>query len=92
MYLGGGDGRAVATELVDSLCSAFYEVEKVYKDDVSFALDDFMDSHFHAVCEDESTEELGLIMGTRFTYSHSELILLLRHASVHSSNSGATSS
>ena len=56
----------MAAELVDSLVNAFYEVEKVYKDDVSFALDDFMDSHFHTVCEDESPEELGIIMGTAF--------------------------
>lgn len=40
----------------------FVSPEKVYKDDVSLILDEYLEVNFNTICEDGSTEEVGELL------------------------------
>lgn len=41
------------------LMDMFTGPERIYKDDVAFVLEDYMESNFNTVCDDGSADELG---------------------------------
>ena len=73
---GGDDSRETAARLVDEIRQLFESEDRVYKDvspavfpfvgecpqDVSLLLEDYLESNFSTICEDESPDELGMII------------------------------
>lgn len=57
----GGSPEETMEDMKNELMSMFTGPEKVYKDDVSFILEDYMESNFNTVCDDGSAEELGAV-------------------------------
>ena len=51
----------IIDEMKSELMTMFTGPEKIYKDDISFVLEDYMESNFNTVCDDGSAEELGEI-------------------------------
>lgn len=45
------------------ITAEFFAPERVYKDDISFYLDDYLEANFSTICEDGSSEELGELLG-----------------------------
>jgi pre-rRNA-processing protein TSR2 len=56
---GGPKPEEIITEMKDELMGMFTGPERIYKDDVSFVLEDYMESNFNTVCDDGSADELG---------------------------------
>ena len=56
----GGDlSKDKAECLLNEILSLFLGPEKIYKDDISFILEDFLEINFNTICEDGSPDELG---------------------------------
>jgi pre-rRNA-processing protein TSR2 len=56
----GGDlSKEKAEYLLNEILSLFLGPEKIYKDDISFILEDFLEGSFNTICEDGSPDELG---------------------------------
>lgn len=63
MYLlaGGPNSAQHASNLLEEVYNLFYMArERIFKDDVTLLLDDAMEVNFNAICEDESTDEVGM--------------------------------
>lgn len=56
---GGASSTERASLLVEELTTEFFAPDKVYKDDVSFILEDYLEANFSTICEDGSPDELG---------------------------------
>lgn len=56
---GGPTSAQRAEQLVDEIYTLFQCPEKVYKDDISLILEDYLESQFNTVCEDGSPDEIG---------------------------------
>lgn len=56
---GGPTSKERADVLREILIEMFLGPDKVYKDDVTLELEDYMESEFNTVCEDGSYDELG---------------------------------
>ncbi len=56
---GGPSSKERADVLREILIDMFLGPDKVYKDDVTLELEDYMESEFNTVCEDGSYDELG---------------------------------
>lgn len=52
--------EALRTEIVD----LFLAPDKVYKDDISLILEDYLESNFNTICEDGSPDQVGEIFCT----------------------------
>jgi len=63
---GGSSGQQVVAELEEELMDLFRGAEKMYKDDVSLILEDYMETHFNTLLEDDSPDEIGEILCTMF--------------------------
>lgn len=59
---GGANSKERADELVTELIQLFLSPEKVYKDDISLILEDYLESQFSTICEDGSPDELGELL------------------------------
>ncbi len=58
---GGATSRERAEVLVKEIIGMFLGPERIYKDDVSLILEDYLETHFSTICEDDSPDELGEI-------------------------------
>lgn len=56
---GGPTSRERAEALREELVDMFLQPDKVYKDDISLILEDYLESEFSTICEDGSPDELG---------------------------------
>lgn len=56
---GGEEGDGNFENLLTEIVQLFMSPEKIYKDDVTLLLDDYMDTYFYTICEDGSTDEIG---------------------------------
>eukprot|EP00428_Durinskia_dybowskii_P066801 CAMPEP_0170384742 /NCGR_PEP_ID=MMETSP0117_2-20130122/16156_1 /TAXON_ID=400756 /ORGANISM="Durinskia baltica, Strain CSIRO CS-38" /LENGTH=216 /DNA_ID=CAMNT_0010640503 /DNA_START=71 /DNA_END=721 /DNA_ORIENTATION=+ len=56
---GGPQSSDRAQDLVDEIVELFLGPEKIYKDDISLLLEDYLDTNFSTICEDGSPDELG---------------------------------
>jgi coenzyme F420-reducing hydrogenase delta subunit len=56
---GGANGKERAEALKNELVEIFLAPEKVYKDDISLILEDYLETEFSTICEDGSPDELG---------------------------------
>ena len=56
---GGPEAGSNIDYLKSDLLAMFTGHEKIYKDDVSILLEDFLDQNFNTVCEDGSPDEIG---------------------------------
>eukprot|EP01036_Dinobryon_divergens_P031185 gene31185-40544_t len=61
---GGKSSKEKADELNSLLADMFMNPEKVYKDDVSLVLEDFMEVNFNTICEDGSADEVSDLLCT----------------------------
>ena len=61
---GGINSNDKAEALVNELVGMFTGPDKIYKDDVSLLLDEYMETNFYTICEDDSTDELGDLLVT----------------------------
>lgn len=61
---GGPSSKERADALGDEIVAMFTGPDKVYKDDISLVLEDYLDRHFYTVCEDGSPDELGELFVT----------------------------
>lgn len=59
---GGSNGSNVATELQEEVMAMFLAPERVYKDDVSLVLEDYMETYFQIILEDGSADEIGELL------------------------------
>ncbi len=64
---GGANSSQRATELMQEILDMFLGPERIYKDDITLVLEDFMETQLNTVCEDNSIEEI------------SELLVLMWH-------------
>lgn len=56
---GGPSSSTRAEKLREELIDLFMSPDKVYKDDVSLLLEEYLECEFNTICEDGSPEELG---------------------------------
>lgn len=56
---GGPKPEEIIEEMKKELMEMFTGPEKMYKDDIAFILEDYMEANFNTVCDDGSSEELG---------------------------------
>eukprot|EP01039_Chlorochromonas_danica_P009744 gene9744-10778_t len=61
---GGPSSKERADALGDEIVALFTGPDKVYKDDISLVLEDYLDTQFSTVCEDGSPDELGELFVT----------------------------
>lgn len=62
---GGDTSGELAAHLLEEVKEFFYSSdEKIYKDDMSLLLEDFLESNFSTICEDGSPDELGELICT----------------------------
>ena len=66
---GGDDSGELASKLVEEILYLFDTEESVYKDDVSLLLEDYLETNFSTICEDESPDELGQLIVTLYKQS-----------------------
>lgn len=59
---GGVSSKEQADSLITELIQLFLSPEKVYKDDITLILEDYLETHFSTICEDGSPEELGELL------------------------------
>jgi len=59
---GGANSSQRAAELMQEILDLFLGPEKIYKDDVTLVLEDFMETQLNTVCEDNSIEEIGELL------------------------------
>ena len=59
---GGPTSTERAGALLEEVLALFKGPDKVYKDDVTILLEDYMDTQFSTVCEDGSCDELGELL------------------------------
>lgn len=59
---GGPKPEEVITEMQQELMAMFTGPEKIYKDDVAFILEDYMEAHFNTMLEDGSPDEIGELL------------------------------
>jgi hypothetical protein len=52
--------------LMDELYSMFMGPEKIYRDDVTLILEEYLEDNFNTICEDGSTDELGDLLVSMF--------------------------
>jgi pre-rRNA-processing protein TSR2 len=61
----GGPGSGVkAEDLQIEILDLFRSPERIYKDDISLVLEDFLESQLNVICEDGSPDEIGEIVCT----------------------------
>lgn len=56
---GGPSSAERANALVIEILQMFNGNERIYKDDISLVLEDFLETNFETICEDDSPDELG---------------------------------
>lgn len=56
---GGQSSAQRAEELRDEIVEMFLGPDKIYKDDITLVLEDYLETHFNTICEDGSPDELG---------------------------------
>lgn len=56
---GGAQSADRAQELVEEIIELFLGPDKIYKDDISLLLEDYLETNFSTICEDGSPDELG---------------------------------
>jgi hypothetical protein len=56
---GGPTSKQRADDLATEIVEIFAGPDKIYKDDVSLVLEDYLDTQFSTICEDGSPDELG---------------------------------
>lgn len=61
---GGPSSTERADSLVEEVLKMFEGPEKVYKDDISLILEDYMETQFNTILEDGSPDELGELLVT----------------------------
>ena len=61
---GGPTSKERAEALRMEIVNMFLGPEKVYKDDISLVLEDYLETEFSTICEDESPDELGELFCT----------------------------
>jgi pre-rRNA-processing protein TSR2 len=61
---GGSNSKERAEALKNELVETFLGPEKVYKDDLSLILEDYLETEFSTICEDDSPDELGELLCT----------------------------
>lgn len=59
---GGPEGSEHVVALIEEIMGMFLGPEIMYKDDISLVLEDYMETFFNTVCEDESPDELGQLL------------------------------
>ena len=59
---GGPKPEEVIAEMEQELMAMFTGPEKIYKDDVAFILEDYMEAHFNTMLEDGSPDEIGELL------------------------------
>lgn len=59
---GGPSSAERVEQLVAELMDMFLGPEKIYKDDVSLVLEDYMETHFNTMCDDGSPDEIGELL------------------------------
>lgn len=61
---GGSSSRERAEALSTEIISLYLGPDKIYKDDISLVLEDYLDTNFSTICEDGSPDELGEVFCT----------------------------
>lgn len=56
---GGPQSSARADALVKEIVELYLGPEKIYKDDIALLLEDYLDTNFQTICEDDSPDDLG---------------------------------
>jgi pre-rRNA-processing protein TSR2 len=59
---GGASSSERADSLVIEILEMFNGNERIYKDDISLVLEDFLETNFETICEDDSPDELGELL------------------------------
>ena len=59
---GGQQGGEAALDLQEELYNMFLLPERIYKDDVSITIEDYMERHFNTILEDDSPDEIGALL------------------------------
>lgn len=63
---GGPTSSEKANAMINEVLGLFQGSQKIYKDDVSILIEDYVESEFNMVCEDGSPDEIGEIIVTMF--------------------------
>lgn len=61
---GGPTSRQRADALAQELLDMYLGPDKIYKDDVSLVLEDYLETNFSTICEDGSPDDLGELLCT----------------------------
>jgi len=59
---GGSQSSQRANELMQEILDMFLGPERIYKDDITLVLEDFMETQLNTVCEDNSIEEISELL------------------------------
>ena len=59
---GGANSSQRATEIMQEVLDLFLGPERIYKDDITLVLEDFMETQLNTVCEDNSIEEISELL------------------------------
>lgn len=63
---GGPSSAERAAALQKEILDLFAGPDKIYKDDVTIVLEDFLETNFNTICEDGSPDELGDLLVTMY--------------------------
>lgn len=61
---GGPSSKDRAVSLQEEILEMFLGPDKIYKDDISLILEDYLETEFNTICEDGSPDELGELFVT----------------------------